>query len=131
MDYINEKLHHIKLLILLSFSMSINAQELHGIEHRGLSDFATPPGDIADSVISFRPSIDMALDKAERTERIIEGEILETEKGIKPDLIIQNANTIIIPLKKGVPVKMFLKRFPKQEGYYPIAIFPMDAGVKL
>ena len=73
----------------------------------------------------------MALDRAKRTERIIEGKILQTEKGLKPNLIIHNANTIIMPLKKGVPVKMFLKRFPNREAYYPIAIFSILPEVKL
>jgi hypothetical protein len=37
---------------------------------------------------------------------------------------------MIMPLKEGVPVRLFLKRFPDKDAYYPIAIFPITSGAK-
>lgn len=84
---------------------------------------------IADSIIIFKPDVDIPATTVE--ELVMEGEILKVEKGIKPDLIIRNANTLVSALKKGVVVRMFLKKHLERDAYYPIAIFPFNSEAKL
>jgi hypothetical protein len=43
--------------------------------------------------------MDMQLHKMETKGHLIEGEITKIEKGAEPNLIIHNANTMIMPLK--------------------------------
>lgn len=122
--------HCLKLVFMLAFSVCANAQEFGERSHEGVIDYAIPPELIADSIVTYVPDMDMPLHKMEPTERMIEGEVIKVEKGVEPYLIIHNANTMIAPLKEGVPVKLFLKRHPDKDAYYPIAIFPIDSGVK-
>lgn len=114
--------------MLFAFSISVNAQEF---DRRviGLADYAPDPERSADSIIILRPDIDISAVTVE--EIVIKGEILKVEKGLKPDVIIRNANTLIRPLNKGVAVKMFLKQHLEREAYYPIAIFSVKSEAKL
>ncbi|EDN68839.1 hypothetical protein BGP_0351 [Beggiatoa sp. PS] len=111
------------------FSVCVNAQEFNEPPYEEVIDYAISPELIADSIVIFLPEMDMPLHILETKERIIEGKVTEVEKGVEPNLIIQNANTMIMPLKEGVPVKLFLKRHPDKEAYYPIAIFPVTYEV--
>ena len=123
------KTHYLKLVFMLAFSVCVNAQESDNLPHEGLIDYAISPELIADSIVIYVPEMDMPLHIPERTERIIEGQVTKVEKGVEPNLIIQNANTMISPLKEGIPVKLFLKQFPDRDAYYPIAIFPVTSEV--
>ena len=124
------KKHCLKLVFMLAFSVCVNAQEVGDRSHEGVIDYAIPPQLIADSIVIYVPDMDMPLHRSETMERIIEGKVTKIEKGVEPNLIIHNAHTIIRPLKEGIPMRLFLKRFPDQDAYYPIAIFPMNFGVK-
>jgi hypothetical protein len=124
------KKHCLKLAFMLAFSVCVNAQEFGDSSHEGVIEYAIPPELIADSIVTYVPDMDMSLHKMEKTERIIEGEVVKVEQGVEPNLIIHNAYTMIMPLKEGVPMRLFLKRFPDKDAYYPIAIFPIDSGVK-
>jgi hypothetical protein len=124
------KKHCLKLALMLAFSVCANAQEFADRSHEGVIDYAVPPELIADSIVTYVPDMDMQLHKMETKERLIEGEVTKIEKGVEPKLIIHNANTMIMPLKEGVPVRLFLKRFPDKDAYYPIAIFPITSGAK-
>jgi hypothetical protein len=114
---------------MFAFSVCVNAQEFNEPPYEEVIDYAISPELIADSIVIYVPGMDMPLQIPERTERIIEGKVTKVEKGVEPNLIIQNANTMIMPLKEGVPVKLFLKRHPDKEAYYPIAIFPVTTEV--
>lgn len=123
------KKHCLKLVFMFAFSVCVNAQEFSDSLHEGVIDYATSPELIADSIVIYVPDKDMSLHIPETTERIIEGQVTKVEKGVEPNLIIHKASTMITPLEKGVPVKLFLKRFPDRDAYYPIAIFPVTSEV--
>ena len=132
------KKHYLKLVVMLVFSVCVNAQavsdnsneEVIYANPEATIDYVSPqelPELIADSIVIYVPDKDMSLHIMEPTERIIEGHVIKVEKGVEPNLIIHKAGTITTPLEKDVPVKLFLKRFPDREAYYPIAIFPVTA----
>lgn len=130
------KKYYVLLGFMLTSSLFVNAQALDyapkdAIDHNGGMDFADSPERIADSIIEFIPDSDMSLHIPDKTERIITGRVTKLEKGLKPIAIVQPANTLIMPLKAGAPVKLFLARFPKRDVYYPVAIFPIVSGEKL
>lgn len=119
------------LAFLLAFSACINAQVSRApAEINGLLDYATPPELIADAIVILVPNRNMSLHKPEAVERIIDGRITKTEKGRQPSMIVHNAHTMIAPLEENVPVRMFLKRFPDRDAYYPIAIFRLSPGAQ-
>lgn len=120
--------YYLKLAFMFVFSIYVNAQEFTN-PSESVIEYATPPELIADSIVIYVPDMDLPLHISETTERIIEGQVTKVEKGVEPNLIIHKPNTMITPLKKGVPVKLFLKKFPDREAYYPIAIFPATSEV--
>lgn len=94
-------------------------------------DDATPPDQVADAIVVYTPHADMHLEKMESFERGLTGRIERQEKGsVAPVTIIHPANSMILPLQAGVPVRLYLKRFPDRDAYYPIAIFPISPGAK-
>ncbi len=132
------KKHYLKLVVMLVFSVCVNAQavsdssqeEVIYANPEAAIDYVSPqklPELIADSIVIYVPDKDMSLHIPETTERVIKGHVIKVEKGVEPNLIIFKADTITTPLEKGVPVKLFLKRFPDREAYYPIAIDPVNS----
>lgn len=97
----------------------------------GLVDYATPPDQVADAIVIYTPKADMPLSKMESFERVFIGQVDKQEKGsVVPSVIVHKANSMIMPLQTGVPVRLYLKRFSDRDAYYPIAIFPVSSGVK-
>jgi hypothetical protein len=85
----------------------------------------------ADAVVVFMPMAHQALNKMESSERVLSGWIEKQEKGLAaPSMIVHRPNTMTMPLEAGVPVRMYLKRFPDRDAYYPIAIFSTSSGAK-
>ena len=130
------KKHYLKLVVMLVFSVCVNAQvvsdssqeEVIYANPEEVIDYpANPPELLADSIVIYVPDKDMSLHIPETTERVIEGHVIKVEKGVEPNLIIHKAGTITTPLEKDVPVRLFLKRFPDREAYYPIAIDPVTS----
>jgi hypothetical protein len=119
------------LVFLLVFSACANAQVSRAVtEANGVIEYATPPELIADAIVIFVPNTHMSLHRPEAVERVIDGRVTKIEKGKQPNMIVHNANTMISPLEANVPVRLFLKRFPDRDAYYPIAIFPLSSGVQ-
>lgn len=103
--------------------------------HEGVIEYATPPEDIADAIVTFVPDVDMPLHVPETVERPVRGRVVASERGVlrgvvPPGAILHRPNTMGAPLQAGVPVKLFLKRFPDRDAYYPIAVFPPSQGVR-
>lgn len=97
----------------------------------GIAEYASDPGPIADAIVVYTPMAHHALEKMEPSERMLTGRVDKLEKGEHTSMVIvHKANTMIRPLKAGVPVRMYLKRFPDREAYYPIAIFSVAQGEK-
>jgi hypothetical protein len=91
------------------------------------------PEAVADAVVVYNPMVRHALDKMEPFERVLAGRVETQEKGRdahNPRVIVHNASTMIAPLEAGVPVRIYLKRFPDRDAYYPIAIFPVSKGAQ-
>lgn len=87
-------------------------------------EVAVAPETVADSVIEFTPSRDAALDIPLAQDQNLEGRMV-LRAGTTPTSIVVPAYTMILPLRQGVPVRMFLMRFEDRDAYYPIAIFPL------
>ena len=73
-------------------------------------DFGEHPGSIADAIVIFESTSDLALHEASKEERILLGKIISQERAIVlPGTITHLSNAIISPLRKGEQVKLFLK----------------------
>lgn len=95
----------------------------------GITEYATDPEPIADAIVIYTPMADHALEKMEASERVLTGRIDSLQKGKNAQMVIvHKANTMIRSLKAGEPVKVYLKRFPDRDAYYPIAIFSVTKG---
>jgi hypothetical protein len=103
----------------------------HRKSDKGIGEYAPDPELIADAVVVYVPMAHHALEKLDKSERTISGRVDKLEKGRSTQMVIvHKANTMIRPLHAGVPVKMYLKRFPDRDAYYPIAIFSVNQGDK-
>lgn len=93
-------------------------------------DYAISPEALADAVVVFRPNANVALHHPSPINRPLLGEITKIERGIEAvEQIIHTANSIVRPLQAGVPVRLFLKRYPGPAAtYYLIAILPVSLG---
>jgi len=80
-----------------------------------------PPEDAADAIVVFVPDHDTSLVTGPN-ELVIPGRILSVERGsVSPGTpIIQPANTLMGPLRGGVPIRISLVRFPNRAAFYPI-----------
>lgn len=73
------------------------------------------------------PEKDSILSIPSKEPRFISGEIVSIEKTSRLDgPIIHRPGVIIAPLFKGVPAKLYLKRYSNQDGYYLIGNFSPD-----
>lgn len=99
---------------------SITAEELNHV-----IEYATPPEQVADSIVILVPDVTMPLDSPKSFERTISGQVRTIEKGAHPSVIVHPANSLILPTRAGVPMRVYLKRFIDRDAYYPIAIFPV------
>lgn len=120
----------IGLLFVLVTSSAIAASG-HATTETGIVEYAEAPDQKADAIVVYTPTAHHALDKMESFERVLKGRVETQEKGnAPPNLIVHKANTMIMPLEAGMPVRLYLKRFPDRDAYYPIAIFPVSQGAK-
>lgn len=110
---------------LMTFTCAYAQTSRTAADIDGVIEYATPPELIADTIVTLIPNTNMALHKPETRDRIIPGLLKNIEKGTHPGTIIHRAHSMIMPLKANVPVKVFLKRFPDRDAYYPIAISPL------
>lgn len=107
------------------------ADVTHKATAQGIAEYASDPEPMADAIVVYTPMAHHALEKMESSERVLTGRIDKLEKGKDASMVIvHKANTMIRPLKAGVPVKMYLKRFPDRDAYYPFAIFSVAQGEK-
>jgi len=61
-------------------------------------------------------------------EQIIRGSVLRVERGALPQLIVNTPNTIVGPLRVGVPVRLYLKSFSNRNAHYIIGVAPLPNG---
>jgi hypothetical protein len=88
------------------------------------------PETLAEAIVVFVPSVNMALHIPKDDVQILEGRIVNVEMGAEPKTIIIHAQTMTSPLVAGVPVKLYLIREREtDDNYYPIAIASYEGGV--
>lgn len=122
---------HVALAILLASSISIHAQVPSAdARNQGAIDYGISPEFLADAIVIHVSDQDLSLHRPERTERVIRGKTLKVEKGPLPKVIVHAGNAIVRPLQAGVPMRVFLKRFPDRDAYYVIAVLPLSSGVQ-
>lgn len=122
------------LLGSAAFSAPLSREQEELIKNH-LIDKAVPPETIADAIVDFIPRSHMPLNVASREKRKIDGSVIKLERGSNKFLnqnaaqmpsIVHSANTLIAPLKAGMPVKLFLKHNLESNDYYVIAIMPVN-----
>lgn len=117
------------LLLVLTASSAIAAD--YKPTAADIPEYVSDPKEMAHAIVVYHPGADHTLNQMVTFERQLTGRVESQEKGGEmPTVIVQKANTIIMPLVAGVPVKMYLRRFPDRDAYYPIAIFPVSPGAK-
>lgn len=87
---------------------------------------AVPIEERADAVVVFKPHEKHTLFRPATIDRVIDGEIIRIEKGVRPKMIVHLKNAIVSKLEAGVPVKLFLKEFKDGHAHYIIGVFPED-----
>jgi hypothetical protein len=92
--------------------------------------FGVPPDQMADVIVVFTPQINLGLHAVVPGEQVIPGSIVRVERGAVPQVIVNTPNTIVGPLKAGVPVKLFLKSFKDRNVHYIIGVYPESFGGK-
>ena len=85
---------------------------------------AVPVEQRADVILVLKPHTTFDLHVSSPAERIVEGDIVRLEKGVVPQTIVHTPNTMVAPLRAGVPVKLFLKAFRGRNAHYIIGVFP-------
>lgn len=95
---------------------------------QGLTRLGHPPTvpieQVADVILVLKPHEKHSLHRPATIDRVIEGEIVRVEKGVRPKMIVHTRNTLGSPLESGVPVKLFLKAFKEGDAHYIIGVVP-------
>ena len=82
------------------------------------------PRILADAEVILTPYFDYALHHGSREDIPIHGKITPIkQQAIAEIKIVFPAKSIIRSLQKGVPARVYLKKYPDREAYYPIGIF--------
>ena len=105
----------------------------HSLNRGQTVDYGIHPRLLADAEAILMPNADFDLGRGSRQEILITGEIISKDERFSPEnSIILPPKSFIRPLQKGVPVRMYLKKYQDRNAYYPIGIFKHDSagGVK-
>jgi hypothetical protein len=89
---------------------------------------AVPIEKAADVILVLKPHAKQSLHMPATIDRIVDGEIVRVEKGVRPTMIVHTRNTLGSPLEAGVPVKLFLMAFKDGHAHYIIGVFPEGYG---
>lgn len=125
--------------ILIGFAVPLTANAQQAVlqtdtvisDEFPIDEPATPPEEIADAIITFIPAQDYALHIPLEFDYYIEGSIVEVKFGDAPRNILMHANTLIMPLEKGMSYQIMLKYDEIQrDAGYPIHIMPSGARYK-
>jgi hypothetical protein len=116
-------------VVLVTFTVIVlMAGRASGQKPESLAYYGTPPEQLADVIVVFRPQMNLGLHAVVPGEQVIQGSIVRLEKGVTPHTIVNTPNTIVGPLRAGVPVKLFLKSFKDRNVHYIIGVFPESYG---
>lgn len=81
-----------------------------------------PREEVADVIVVITPRERYSLHRPAMVDRIVQGDIVRTEKGARPIVITHTRNTFTAPLEAGVPVKLYLKAFKDGHAHYIIGV---------
>ena len=97
--------------------------------NRGNVDYpAVPLEQAADVIVVLVPDRTFYLVFPTPHERVVHGSITHLLKGPLPHTIVHTPNTFVTSLEKGVPTKLFLKKFADRDAYYIIGNFAVRSG---
>lgn len=88
------------------------------------------PETIADVILVLEPHDAFPLNVMTSAEQVVSGSVLRVERGAAPQRIVNTPNTIVDPLRPGVPVRLYLKAFKDRNAHYIIGVFPLPEGAK-
>jgi hypothetical protein len=95
----------------------------------GVVDYPpVPPEQLADVIVVVSSQATVPLHVPTAAERIVHAAIVRVEKGTAPLVIVHTANTIVSPLRAGVPAKLLLKAFRNRNAHYIIGVYPESQG---
>ena len=103
------------------------------VKHSGTVEYGLHPGTTADAIVVMEADEDLPLHHASKEVRVIRGKIHSNERDRVMDGTVTHAPyTIVSPLRKGEPVKLFLKRYKDRNDFYIIGVLPAESpsGVK-
>lgn len=87
------------------------------------TSYGTPPSEAADVIVVFTPSKYQAFNAASMVDRGIAGTVNSVDKGEVKNLNIMHLkNSFTSPLLPGVPVRLYLKKYPDRDAYYLIGV---------
>ena len=98
-------------------------------KHSHAIDLGPHPSEGADAIVVITPDTNYELHRAKKIMRIIKGSMHSNERSvvdITVGAITHAPESIVAPLEKGRPVKLFLRRYPGGNDYYITAVFPAD-----
>ena len=101
-----------------------------GQEKDSLALVGVHPEVMADVILVLNPHEALPLNVPTTGEQIVRGSVLGMEKGVMPQLIVNTPNTIVGPLRVGVPVRLYLKAFTNRNAHYIIGVAPLPNGGK-
>jgi hypothetical protein len=87
-----------------------------------------PLEQVADVVVVIKPSERYSLHLPATVDRIVQGDVVRTEKGIAPIVIIHTRNTFTAPIEAGIPVRLYLKAFKDGHAHYIIGVASDPSG---
>jgi hypothetical protein len=105
---------------------SVDAPTIDAPVNRGNVDYpAVSLEQAADVIVVLVPDEDFGLAPH---ERVVNGFVIRLDKGPMPHRIVFTAYSMLTPLEKGVPAKLFLKTFTDRDACYIIGNFAAPSG---
>ena len=110
---------------ILNTGIALAQEKNNGIESRAtVIDYGAHPNLLADAEIVLEPDSNYELNRGSDKARLISGKIIKQDSiFISDNPIVFPANSFTAPLKKGMMVLLYLKKYPDQNAYYPIGVF--------
>lgn len=106
------------------------ADPAFGQEKDPLALVGVHPEAMADVILVLEPHEALPLNVPTVGEQVVRGSVLRVERGVVPTLIVNTPNTIVGPLRVGVPVRLYLKSFSNRNAHYIIGVAPLPNGGK-
>ena len=101
-----------------------------GQEKDSLALIGVHPEAMADVILVLEPLEALPLNVPTAGEQVVRGTVVHVERGVVPQLIVNTPNTIVGPLRVGVPVRLYLKSFSNRNAHYIIGVAEWREAMK-